>query len=559
MLKKASLELAANIVARANIPYLKSQIPNRMIPLFQKPREAKLSRRESPRKNRFIALLLAAVLLWWGVSPEIALARENPASTPQEVSMGVSLDRVIRQVTEFKLDNGMTFIVLERPRAPVASFLIHADVGGANEPDGKTGVAHYLEHLAFKGTTKIGTTDYQAEKPLLEKQDKLYEQYQAAKASNKTEEAAKFKAEFDKVEAQAAQFVKQNELGKIVEQAGGVGLNAATSTDATMYFYSLPANKLELWMSLESERFLDPVFREFYKEKQVILEERRLRTENSPIGQMVEVFAEKAFSVHPYRRPVIGYTEDIKNLTREDVQQFFDTHYVPSNLTVAVVGDVKPAEVKRLAQIYFGRYKAKPAPPELQIVEPPQTQTKEVTLRLKTQPWYLEGYHRPAMNHPDNAVYEIMGSLLSNGRTSRLYKSLVQEQQLALAAQGFSGYPGDKYPNLMLFYAQTAPDRTVDEVAVALSKEIDRLKTEPVSDMELERVKTQARADMLRSLNSNMGMAFSLLDYQVKTGSWRNLFKQLDAIAAVGPDDIQRVAKATFRPENRTIGKLLPL
>ena len=256
---------------------------------------------------------------------------------------------------------------------------------------------------------------------------------------------------------------------------------------------------------------------------------------------------------------MIGYTEDIKNLTRSQVQNFFDTHYIPSKLTVAVVGDVKASEVKRLAQIYFGRYKAKPAPPELQIVEPPQTQTKEVTLKLKTQPWYLEGYHRPAMNHPDNAVYEIIGSLLSSGRTSRLYKSLVVEKQLALAAQGFSGYPGEKYPNLMLFYAQTAPGRTVDEVAAALSQEIDRLKTEPVSDVELERVKTQARASLLRSLNSNMGMAFSLLDYQVKTGSWQNLFKELDAIASVAPADIQRVSQATFRPENRTVGKLLPL
>lgn len=542
------------------MPNPKSQISNPMTPPSQQPREPKLSPRDSfTSKTRLLASLLAAVVLWWGISPQIALARENPANGSAAVSVVPSLDRVIRQVSEFKLDNGMTFIVLERPRAPVASFLIHADVGGANEPDGQTGVAHYLEHLAFKGTPQIGTTDYKAEKPLLDKQDKLFEQIQAAKASGKTAEIAKFQSEFDKVENEALQFVKRNEFGKIVEQAGGVGLNAATSTDATMYFYSLPANKLELWMSLESERFLEPVFREFYKEKQVILEERRMRTENSPIGQMVELFADKAFSVHPYRRPVIGYTQDIQNLSRSDVQKFFDTHYVPSKLTVAVVGDVKASEVKRLAQIYFGRYKAKPAAPELQIVEPPQTQTKEVTLKLQTQPWYLEGYHRPAMNHPDNAIYDIIGSLLSDGRTSRLYKSLVVEKQLALAAQGFSGYPGEKYPNLMLFYAQTAPGRTVDEVAVALSKEIDRLKTESVSAEELEQVKTQARAGLLRSLDSNMGMAFSLLDYQVKTGSWRNLFKQLDAIAKVGPTDIQRVAQTTFRPENKTIGKLLPL
>jgi predicted Zn-dependent peptidase len=311
-------------------------------------------------------------------------------------------------------------------------------------------------------------------------------------------------------------------------------------------------------MSLESERFLEPVFREFYKEKEVILEERRLRTENSPIGQMIEVFLGKAFAVHPYKRPVIGYSKDIQNLTRQDVQTFFETHYVPSNLTIAVVGDVNPKEVKRLAQIYFGRYKAKPAPPELSAVEPAQTAPQQVTLQLVSQPWYLEGYHRPAMKHPDHAIYEMIGSLLSDGRTSRLYRSLVEQQQLALNAQGFSGFPGDKYPNLMLFYAQTTPGRTVDQVAKALRTEIERLKTEPVSAPELDRVKTQARAGLLRSLDSNMGMAQLLLEYEVKTGSWRNVFKQLEAIAAVTPADIRRVAQATFQPQNRTVGKILP-
>lgn len=511
-------------------------------------------------KRRAIAIFLTVVLLAWGISPEIALSRETvpTSSLAKEVSIQPYLDRVIRQVTEFRLDNGMKFIVLERSRAPVVSFLIHADVGGANEPDGKTGVAHYLEHLAFKGTPKIGTKDYTAEKPLLDREDQIFSQIQIAKAAGKTEEVAKLKAEFDQLEVAASQYVKQNELGRIVEQSGGVGLNATTSTDATSYFYSLPSNKLELWMSLESERFLEPVFREFYKEKQVILEERRLRTENSPVGQMIEAFADKAFSVHPYRRPVIGYTEDIQNLSRQDVKQFFETHYVPSKLTAAVVGDVKASEVKRLAEIYFGRYPARPAPTDLTVVEPPQTEMKEVTLRLQSQPWYLEGYHRPAMNHPDHPVYEVIGKLLSDGRTSRLYKSLVEEQQLALVAQGFSGYPGEKYPNLILFYAMTAPGHSVEEVAAALRKEIERLKTEPVSAQELERVKTQARADLLRQLDSNMGMAFSLVDYEVKTGSWRNLFKEIDAIAAITPADIQRVAQATFRAENRTVGRLLP-
>jgi predicted Zn-dependent peptidase len=312
-------------------------------------------------------------------------------------------------------------------------------------------------------------------------------------------------------------------------------------------------------MSLESERFLEPVLgREFYKEKQVILEERRLRVENSPIGLMIERFIDTAFKVHPYRRPVIGYDEDIRNLTPANIRDFFAKYYVPSNLTIAIVGDVNPAEVKRFAQIYFGRYKSRPKPKPQIPVEPKQTQTREVTVNLPSQPWYLEGYHRPAITHPDEAVYNIIGRLLSDGRTSRLYKSLVEQKRVALAAQGFSGFPGDKYPNLMLFYALTAPGRSVDEVATSLRAEIERLKTEPVTEADLKRVKTQARAELIEALDSNMGMAQQLLEYEVKTGSWRNLFKQLGRLEAVNAKDIQRVAVTTFTPQNRTIGKLLP-
>ena len=453
----------------------------------------------------------------------------------------------------------MKFIVLRRPQAPVVSFLTYADVGGVDEPDGKTGIAHFLEHLAFKGTDRIGTKNYAKEKRLLDKLDKLAEQVKQAQAAGQKDKVAQLQARFKQIEEQAHKTVNQNELGRIVEQAGGVGLNATTSTEATKYFYSFPSNKLELWMSLESERFLNPELRrEFYKEKDVILEERRMRVDNSPIGQMIEKFNDTAFEKHPYKRPVIGYEKDIRNLTPEDLQQFFETHYVPSNLTAAVVGDVNPAEVKRLAAIYFGRYEARPEAEQKIPVEPKQTQEKEFTLNLPSQPWYLEGYHRPSLNDTDNAVYDIIGSLLSDGRTSRLYKSLVEEKQLALAAQGFSGFPGDKYPNLMLFYALTAPGRSVDEVAAALREQIEALKAKPVSAKELERVKTNARAGLLRSLDSNMGMAQQLLEYEIKTGSWKNLFEQLEKIEAVSAQDLMRVAKETFVSENRTVGKLLP-
>jgi len=502
--------------------------------------------------RRLLATSLALIVLTWGWIPEMAIALQQPQNSIQPY-----LEQVINRLTEFRLDNGLKFIVLERHQAPVVSFLTYADVGGIDEPDGQTGVAHFLEHLAFKGTKRIGTKDYKAEAPLLEKLEKLDNQIKIAKAENQKDEIARLETEFKSVESQALKLVKQNEMGQIVEQAGGVGLNANTSSEATRYFYSFPANKLELWMSLESDRFLDPVFREFYKEKEVILEERRLRVENSPIGQMVEKFIDAAFKVHPYRRPVIGYDQDIRNLTPENVRKFFKAYYAPSNLTIAIVGDVNPNEVKKLAQTYFGRYQAKPKPQQKLPTEPQQTATREVTLKLSTQPWYLEGYHRPAITDSDNAVYEIIGSLLSDGRTSRLYKSLVEKQNLALNAEGSSGFPGDKYPNLIFFYALTSPGKTVDEVAIALRQEIDKLKTEPVSAVELERLKTKARAALLRSLDSNSGMAEQLLEYEVKTGSWRNLFLQLDKIAAVTPEDIQRVARATFTPENRIVGKLL--
>jgi predicted Zn-dependent peptidase len=506
--------------------------------------------------QRGVSVLLITTFVCWSLLTTSVFA--DSGESESTISIQPYIDRVVDQVTEFTLDNGMTFIVLERHQAPVVSFMTYVDVGAAEEETGKTGAAHYLEHLAFKGTTRIGTTNYEAERPLLERMDEVFDKLQSAKAAGNTDEVERLQTELEELGAQASQYVIQNQFPQIVQQAGGVGLNATTSADATRYFYSFPSNKLELWMSLESERFLEPVFREFYEEKAVILEERRMRTDNSPIGKMVEEFLETAFTVHPYGRPIIGSAEDIANLTREDIRSFFETHYVPSQMILAVVGDVKPQQVKRLAKAYFGRFPARPVPPSLVFEEPPQTETKEVTLRLPSQPWYLEGYHRPAITHPDHVVYQLISSILSDGRTSRFYKSLVEEQQLALSAQSSNGFPGDRFENIILFYALTAPGHTVDEVAQALEAELENLRTQPVTPEELERVKTQARAGLLRTLESNQGMASLLSEYEAKTGSWKNLFEELKAIEAVTAADIQRVAQSTFRPENRTIGRILP-
>ncbi len=469
------------------------------------------------------------------------------------------LDRLRNEVSEFQLDNGMRFVILERHEAPVISFVTYANVGGTDEPVGKTGVAHYLEHLAFKGTPVIGTKDFGKEQAVLRKLDRTFEQIKRLAPLGQTSTLDQLKGQFEALKTEASQYVQQNELGQVIEREGGVGLNAATSADSTTYFYSLPANKLELWMSLESERFLHPVFREFYEEKEVILEERRMRFDNDPVSQLFEALKAKAFEVHPYGQPIIGHVADLQGLTRQDVQTFFDAHYGPSHLTVAIVGDVDPKQVQQLAQSYFGRYQSRAKAVQSQIApEPPQTAERQIELRAKTQPWYMEAYHIPAASAPDGVAYSVLGDILSSGRTSRLYRTMVEQEQVALAAQGFTGYPGDKYPNLMMFYALVAPGHTVDEVASSLHQQLTAIATTPVEAMELERVKNKTKASVLRSLTSNMGMAQVLAEYEGKTGSWENLLKDLEAIAQLTPADLQRIAQTTLRPENRTVGRLLP-
>ncbi|MEL7523915.1 MAG: insulinase family protein, partial [Cyanobacteria bacterium J06553_1] len=234
---------------------------------------------------------MAIAVLWWNCSGLSVLA--DTPSQPQSIEPYIQ--RVMAQITEFTLDNGLQFIVLENHEAPVVSFVTYANVGGVDEPDGQTGVAHFLEHLAFKGTKQIGTTNYRAEAKELNKLDKIFAKIKQAQKSENESQVAQLAEQFAATQAAASKYVEQNEYGEIVDTAGGVGLNAATSADYTSYFYSFPANKLELWMSLESERFLEPVFREFYKEKQVILEERRMRTDNSPIGKMIEEFLDTAY------------------------------------------------------------------------------------------------------------------------------------------------------------------------------------------------------------------------------------------------------------------------
>jgi len=465
------------------------------------------------------------------------------------------------RVSEFTLNNGMKFIVLERHKAPVASFVTYADVGSAQETKGITGLAHLFEHMAFKGTDKIGTKDYAKERPALEKVEQAYAAWREEKRKGgkaDPEKLKKLEAAFKQAQEEAGKFVAANEFGEIIERAGGRQLNATTGADRTNYFFSLPSNQLELWFWLESERFLHPVFREFYKERDVVMEERRLM-EGQPVGRLFEEFLAAAYKAHPYGEPVVGHMSDLENLTRADAEAFFRKYYIPSNLIAAVVGDVHPRQVRELAERYFGRIPSGPKPEPLRTVEPPQQAERRVTLWLQAQRTVMVGYHKPDINHPDDAVYSAIGSLLSEGRSSRLYRGLVRDRKVATQVLGAPGFPGQKYPGLFIFFAFTAPGHTNQEVEKAIEEEIERLIKEPVGKEELEGVKRRARAGLLRQLDDNLSLAMQLSSTQALTGDWRNLFRELEKINAVTPADIQRVAKQTFTRTNKTVGLIEPL
>jgi len=459
------------------------------------------------------------------------------------------------KTTVHTLDNGWTFIIVERPVAPVFSFATIVNVGSAQEVPGITGLAHMFEHMAFKGTPNIGTTDWPAEKEALAKLETAYQAYQHERLARRPdpEKLAQLEKTFEARQKDAQQYVKPNEFDSILEQAGAVGINAFTAADLTGYFYSLPSNKTELFAYLESERFLHPVFREFYKERSVVQEERRLRIESSPIGKMIEQFTTSAFMAHPYRFPTVGYMSDLRSISITDAKKFFDTYYTPSNLTTAIVGDVHADTLIPLIEEYFGRIPRRPDPPHLRTVEPPQTAEKDVTIPDPTQPLYLEGYHKPAITDPDQAVYDAIDDIMTNGRTSRLYRRLVRDEKLAVQVQSFSGFPGDKYPNLWAVLAVPAPGATNDQVADVIHEEIHRLATEDVSDAELEKFKTRSRADLIRQLDSNQGLAIQLADYQRLFGDWRELFRSLDRFGKVTKADIRRVASETLIKSNRTV------
>lgn len=458
------------------------------------------------------------------------------------------------KVIEQRLANGLRLLVVERPDVPTVSAYLTIGVGSVHETSETRGVAHLLEHMLFKGTETLGTTDYAAEQPLLEKVEQIGSELDRLRADPAADPArvTELEAQLKALQEQHRPFVVKEVFAKLYSENGGVGFNAFTSKDMTTYLISLPANKLELWALLESDRMKHAVLREFYTEREVIHEERRRSYETDPGGLLYETLISTAFTVHPYRNPIIGWHTDIANLTLAETRDFLKRYYAPVNTTVALVGDVTAAQALALVERYFGNIPpGEPVPPVV-AVEPPQRGEKRVTVSFDAEPQLTMAFHKPTLPSRDDYVFDLIDQILGQGRTSRLYQRLVEKEQLATSVAVF-GAPGSRYPNLFVISAVPRHPHTPAEVEAAILDELEKLRREPVTAQELEKARNRLQTDNLRALRSNSGLARLLTTYQVLAGDWRYLVEYEKRIGELTAADIIATAQQWFTPENRTV------
>ena len=458
------------------------------------------------------------------------------------------------KVVEHQFANGMKLLVVERHDTPIVSAYITIGVGSVHETSETRGVAHLLEHMLFKGTKTLGTTDFQKERPLLEKIEKVGSQLDALRLEVDADpvQIVALEKQLADLQAEHKQYVVKDVFSNLYSENGGVGYNAFTSKDLTTYLISLPSNKLELWALIESDRMKNPVLREFYTERDVIREERRRSYDTNPSRRHYEALVANAFTVHPYRNPIIGWHSDIANLSPQKTREFLQKYYAPINTVIALVGDVKAADAIALVDRYFGDLQPGTPAPRVAAAEPEQNGEKRITDIFDAEPRLAIAYHKPTMPHKDDYTFDLIDQVLGSGRTSRLYRSLVDEQKLATSVSVY-GAPGSRYPNLFVIDAIPRYPHTTAELETAIYAELDKLKTELVDEVELTKVRNRLVTDQLRQLESNSGLARLLTSYQSLAGDWRYLATYTREIEGLTAEDIKQAANHYFTSTNRTV------
>ncbi len=464
-----------------------------------------------------------------------------------------------KRVQSFELSNGLKVIILERHLSPTVALYLTYRAGAVDEEEGKTGIAHFLEHMMFKGTKTIGTRNYEKEKRLLRKiwqTGKRLDRELKRGAKAEQNKVARLQEALSSLQRQHRKWVRSNEIDRLYTEAGAINVNASTGQDLTTYHVNLPANKIELWARIESERMKDTVLREFYEERNVILEERRQTKEANPQGALYEEFMSIAFLRHPYRRPIIGFGEDIAHIQPEDLLRFKRNFYAPNNATIAIVGDVDAKKVLFMVKRYFGSLQRAPIVRPDIPVEPAPNGERRLTLAIQASPQLIIGFHKPPPPHPDDYVFDLIETLLSGGRASRLYKKLVEEKALAQAIEAQNGLPGARYNNLFAIFARPRDGKTNGELEAAIYDLLEELKSGDIPEAELEAAKTKLTADFIRLQESNEGMAHMLAYNQAVLGNFRYAFTYLDRIREITPADIRRVAQKYLTKSSRLVATI---
>jgi zinc protease len=410
------------------------------------------------------------------------------------------------EVRDFTLKNGLRVLLLEDHRTHTVTLQVWYKVGSRNERFGKTGISHLLEHMMFRGSKKYGPDAF----------------------------------------------------SKIVEKNGGND-NAFTTEDYTMYFESMPSDKIDILIDLESDRMADLLIDQklFDTEKNVVLEERRLRTEDNPVSDLLEQVEAVAFEAHPYHNPVIGWFSDIAQISRDDLDDHYKTYYTPNNAVLVVAGDFKTEELLPKIEKRFGKIRSGNAPPVTRSVEPKQRGERRVTLRRPAElPFVTVAYHTPNLASRDSYALDALTTILAEGDSSRLYNSLVYEKQIALSVEGdYSRLSAD--PNLIYFYVQVMPEAIPSDVENAIYDEIDRLKKEPIPQNELEKAKNQIESAFVFGQDSLFGRAYLLGQYEI-LDQLRMVRDYVSGIREVTADDVMNVASKYLSDDNRTVGILIP-
>jgi len=474
-------------------------------------------------------------------------------------------------VEEVVLENGMTWLLYEQHDSPTVTAGWTALVGSVNERPGITGMSHFFEHMMFKGTHTIGTADIEADLRIIEEQESVRKQMRAEKALMRerlrrgeiddlsspeswTERYRELKAEFDALVERQRETIVKDEMDRIYTSNGGEFLNAFTSEDQTVYFVRLPSNRLELWAWLESDRLLNPVFREFYSERDVVFEERRLRTESTPLGRFDEAFNAMFWEAHPYMWPVVGWASDIPMYTLAQAKEFFASYYAPNNLVGVLAGDFQVADVKPLLARYFGRLpRGAVDPPPVVTMEPEQVAEKRYNAVAETSPTVRIWWKGVPFVHRDMPVLDLLSDVLI-GRTGRLYKGLVEGRKIANQASAY--IDTRKYSGIFIVECTVKEGEDPAAVEAAVYEEIEKLQQEPVPAHELQKVKNRYKANAYRRLASPIGIGLQLMVYS-GLGDWGYINTSAELADAVTAEDIQRAASTYLVEERRTVGVFL--